>query len=75
MVQEVFISMKSFPEQCYATAATQPRFTEYGLVIPRSSGGQLSKDTEVKHEKNTHIWVQRELSHSIARYKSFPLES
>ena len=51
MVQEVFVSVKSYPEQCYATAARQPRSADYGLVIPRSPGGQLSKDTEENHGK------------------------
>ena len=43
--------MKSYPELCYETVATQPRLVEYGTVIPRCPGGQLSKDTEEKHGK------------------------
>ena len=55
VVQLVYFSMKSYPELCYETVATQPRLVNMAPVIPRCPGGQLSRENEVKHGK-TRSW-------------------
>ena len=67
--------MKSYPELCYETVATQPRLVEYGTSYTEMSRWSAFQGKRGKTRKNTVMRVQLELTHSIAQFTEFPLES